>query len=99
MAFHTTLFRLLNANTTKIVVDGYEIETVQDCGVDASGAPVLRCECDDDNDWYFADQDVVVNDEGRCAALTAMGDWGAGDEPLEATLEFLVARPITAADL
>lgn len=98
MTFKTTLFKLLSANTSKITVDGYEIETVCDYGLDANGAPVQRCNCDE-IDWYFADQEVVVNDEGACTAMTAPGDWDCGDASFESTLEFLVARPIEECDL
>lgn len=70
--FNTTLFKLLSANA-QVIIDGYEIETISGCGeVDAHGAPVIRCECDEDNTWYFADQEVTVRD-GACVANTATG--------------------------
>jgi hypothetical protein len=98
MAFRTTLFKLLNSNAA-IVVDGYEIETVQDYSEDANGNVVMRCECDEENDWFFIDQEVVVSDEGECKAMTAPGDWDTGSEPFEATLKFLVTRSIVESDL
>lgn len=96
-AFKTTLFKLLNSDAA-MIVDGYEIETVQDCGVDANGAQALRCECDEDHEWFFADQEVVVS-EGKCQAMTASGDWDFDCKPYKVTLEFRVARPITERDL
>lgn len=96
--FKTNLFKLLNSGAAKVFIDGYEIETIQDCGIDANGDAVMRCECDDDNDWYFADQEVVVQ-AGECKAMTAPGDWDTGGEPFEAVLEFFVTRPIEEDDL
>jgi hypothetical protein len=94
--FTTNLFRLLNAADT-VIISGYTIESVQDVGTqDADGATVLRCEVDDDNEWHFVDQGVIVRN-GVCTATTAAGDWT--DEPTEVTLEFKVERMIDVSDL
>ena len=93
--FTTNLFRLLDhADVTR--VSGYEIETVQDFGTDANGVPVYRCECDEDNEWFFTDQAVVVRN-GLCTALTA--NVAGEDEPTEVTLEFLAYRAIEPQDI
>lgn len=94
--FRANLFDLLNVAQT-IEIDGYEIDQVNDCGVDASGNPVLRCECDADNEWHFADQEVKVRyDDGGCVATTAAGDW---DGAFEAKLTFAMSRPIALHDI
>lgn len=98
MSFKTTLFNLLKSDALIITVDCVKIESVQDYGVDANAAPVLRCESGD-QDWYFADQEVFVHVDGTCSAKTAPGDWDTGNEPFVATLEFLVTRPILESDL
>lgn len=93
--FTTTLFKLLAAADVT-VIGGYEIETVQDFGHDKNGEPIMRCECDDDNEWHFSDQEVTVRD-GSCTAKTAEGDWP--DQSRSVNLDFQVRRPLEACDL
>lgn len=87
--FETKLFRLLNA-ADRIVVDGYEIESVT-----YSPEDIARLECDDDNEWEFKDQDVTVCN-GVCQARILTSD---ADEPEEASIEFSVRRMIGPEDL
>lgn len=92
--FKTTLFKLLNSDAL-IIVDGYEIETVNDMGADEDGNTILRCSCDE-YDWSFIDQTVDVNQEGGCMAKTIAEEDGPDCDVL---LEFRVTRPITESDL
>lgn len=94
--FKATLFNLINAANI-VEVDGYEIETASMIG-GANGDPIMRCTCDDDNEWHFADQEVTVRN-GICTVMTAPGDWDTGCEPFEASLEFRVHRSIGPGDV
>lgn len=97
--FSARLFDLLGA-AESIEIDRYGIEQVNDCGEDAGGNPVLRCEGDDESEWQFSDQDVKVrHHDGSCVAMTAPGDWDAGGDPSEVTLTFTMSRPIELQDV
>lgn len=87
--FGTKLFRLISA-ADRVVVNGYEIETV-----DYLPDDVVRLECDDDNEWLFKDQDVMVCG-GTCQARVFIAGM---DEPEEASIEFSVRRMIGPDDL
>lgn len=96
MFFKASLFDLLNVAEI-IVIDDYEIEQVNDCGADASGNPVIRCECDEDNEWYFTDQEVRVwSADGGCVATTATTD---RSEPCDVSFTFIMRRPIALSDI
>ena len=99
MAFKVSLFELLEHSDSSVIINNCEIDFVQDSGVDAAGNPVLNCICDEDNDWYFADQEVVVDEKGNCKAATAVGDWVDGEESFMVDMSFFVTRPITESDL
>lgn len=94
--FKASLFDLLNVAET-IVIDGHEIDQVNDCGEDDNGNPVLRCEIDEGVEWYFADQEVKVrHDDGDCVATTAAADRSV---PYAVSITFTVSRPIELRDI
>jgi hypothetical protein len=94
--FKASLFDLIDSAAV-IEIDGYEIEAaVREWR--AQDTPIRRCTCDDDNEWYFADQEVIVRD-GVCTVMTAPGDWDTGCGPFEASLEFYVRRSIGPGDV
>lgn len=96
--FKTTLFKAIKA-AHAVVIEGYEIEEFADAPDEVQRLGTG----DGENDWYFKDQDVEIDDEGNCTAET----WEEQDEALlpgeddsvKVTLQFSVSRPLSAADI
>lgn len=102
MSTKTTLFKLLDA-ADGVFLDDYEVEE-RVYGVPLGGATgLVRLTTADETDYYFAEQEVELN-EGHCYAIATAeedyysSDGGAEDgEPHQ--LRFTVQRLLTAADL
>ncbi len=93
--FRARLFDLIRA-ADSVVIDGCEIERID--YIDAGANPVFRCECDDDNEWSFADQDVKVSD-GECHAEATTDDPDSDEPPRQVALTFAMRRPIELGDV
>lgn len=95
--FWANLFDLFET-ADKVVINGYEIESIQDIGEDESGAPLMRCEVSDDIEWNFKDQRVKVrHHDGGCVAITAGGEEEGGDDQVE--IEFMMERALEEDDV
>ena len=96
-SFTVELFKLLTAPNLDLTIGNYEIDTIHDVDGGSEDTTLFRCECaGGEFEWYFANQLVTIVD-GRCAAITASGDWGSDATPVSLTL--LVSRPIVESDL
>lgn len=94
--FRASLFDLFET-ADKVVIDGYEIETMQDIGKNENGDPIMRCEVSDDEEWNFKNQEVKVSHQnGRCVAMAAESE---ADEPFEVEIDFVMERKIEEGDL
>lgn len=95
--FAAKLFDLFDI-ADKVVIDGYEIEMINDMG-GSKGDEIVRCEVSDEHEWSFRNQDVSVSkDGGSCVALTA-GDDEMEEDPCEVRISFRMERKIEENDL
>ncbi len=82
-----------------VTIDGYLIEDVQDHETDASGNLVLRCACDEDNEFFFIDQDVRLTAFGELFAMTAPGYPSGEDEQVEVHCALQMVRQMRVEDV
>ena len=93
MTFTTKLFKLI-ASHADMCVDGNEVERfIGQIGNEGEAPQWEVGTANSENWWYFEDQEVVVNSQGRCSARDTGG--------YIVTLQFAVAsyRPVEFKDL
>lgn len=79
-----------------IVIDCYEIDSIDFGFHTDDGQEVVRCSMDDE-DWFLRDERVELID--GCVRASASRDLGEAEEFHPVSIELKIRRPMTLADV
>lgn len=96
-SFTVSMFAALDA-ADLVFLNSEEADHFGDAGVDEEGRPVIRLVTCGDEDYFFADQQVTVNESGACTVLLPGGARGL-EQANEVTLLFKMTRPMREEDV
>ena len=97
MSFKTTLGKLLDHRRTVVHLNGHEVDQIRYLRME-EGKHLYRVEVCDGTDWYFLDQDVLVNDTGD-VGVNEYPCIENGGSSCPALLTFRTLKPVTQSDL
>ena len=97
MSFKTTLGKLLDHRRTVVHLNGYAVDQIRYLRME-EGKHLYRVEVCDGTDWYFLDQDVLVNSTGG-VYVDEYPCFENGGSTWMALLTFRTLKPVTQSDL
>lgn len=87
-----TLFKVIEADNLYVVIDGYEIDVL------VFTDDLLLLGCGDEPEWFFADQVIDIDEDGR-AMLDVHHSHDGGHLTVIAEFTIRTHRPITEHDI
>lgn len=90
--FTTNLFSLIYAAPT-VSMNYVKVETTY------TDDGILFCQMADDDDQYFKDQEVIVDESGVCLAISCDSGGHPEDEKVRVKCTVVTSRPFTLEDM